>query len=176
MAVSLSVTLPDQPPPFGGSRFVPLGGDGRSAPQSMYVVGMLLNGDASGGDATLTLVPDPQFTSVADYVTCGTFSSVAAVTGIAQVVAGGENAGAQFTLAATGLGAGEATQTTTWSPPTILLETNQDPSIRFVTPNVNGVTYSLTVRLYNFGRDVKHRVPLPVLFGSFNRATALSSP
>lgn len=145
-----------------------------TAPQSMYAVNILLNGDASGGDAEIILRPDPQFITVVDYVSFGSFNAAANATYVAQIRASGENSGVTKVAQLTGLSAAYPTHTTTWHPPLTLLENQQDPSIRVLTPNVNGVTYALTARLYNYRRVAKHTVPLRILAASFPRAGSLS--
>lgn len=68
MAVTATVQLPDNPSPAGVVRFVPLGGNGFTAPFAMYTVrNFAISGDGSGGDHTLSVIMDPKFCSVVAY-------------------------------------------------------------------------------------------------------------
>ena len=68
MAVAIVVTLPSQPSD-GSVTFVPLGGDGFSAPTSAYALQNLkVTGDATGGAASLTANLDNRFCSLVSFV------------------------------------------------------------------------------------------------------------
>lgn len=69
MAVSEDFTLPAQPT-SGSVVFVPLGGDGFTAPRFAYMLNKVaLTGDVSGGAATITARMDLRFVSLVSYVT-----------------------------------------------------------------------------------------------------------
>lgn len=69
MSVASIFQLPTQPA-SGDAVVVPLGGDGFKAPRLAYMVNKFaVTGDASGGNAQLTLEMDPRFVCVVGYVT-----------------------------------------------------------------------------------------------------------
>lgn len=64
-----TVTLPAQPP-VGSTTYIPLGGDGYSAPHAAYAVkGFSLAHDASGGNAHIGVTMDNRFCSLVSYCT-----------------------------------------------------------------------------------------------------------
>lgn len=69
MTISETVQLPDQPTK-GAVEFIPLGGDGFSAPKFAYtVLTAELTGDSSGGTMSMRIEMDPRWSAVVGYVT-----------------------------------------------------------------------------------------------------------
>jgi len=70
VAVTETVTLPDQPPAGGQTHRTPLGGDGFRAPMAAYIVdNMLATGDAGGGPIVCQVNMDERFCSLVAYLT-----------------------------------------------------------------------------------------------------------
>lgn len=70
MSVTESFTLPAQPNNGGAAHFRPLGGDGFTAPQSMYLVDDAeLEADVSGGTSLISIIMDDQYESLIQSVT-----------------------------------------------------------------------------------------------------------
>lgn len=158
MAVSLAVTLPDQPV-GGGLEFIPLGGDGFSAPQSAYVVNMDIAGDVSGGLSTLTINFDPQFVGLVSYMQT-TVSGVAADTISRRQInlSTGESINDNRALIL-----GEATQANmNWLPPGVLAYDNGTftPTMISRVANVDGDSHFLVTRIYNFNKRAREISPL----------------
>lgn len=69
MAVAESVTLPAQPS-SGSVTFVPLGGDGFTAPQHAYAIqNMAATGAAGGGALSASILMDPRYVSLVAFAT-----------------------------------------------------------------------------------------------------------
>lgn len=69
ISVIETVTLPAQPT-NGAVDYIPLGGNGYSAPHAAYsVVGMTVTGDAGGGSAGLDVTMDDRYCSLITYIT-----------------------------------------------------------------------------------------------------------
>lgn len=70
MSVAVSFSLPDQPPAGGTTTYIPMGGDGRTAPFAAYAVRQAVaTGDASSDSLSMTISMDPQFSSLVSYAT-----------------------------------------------------------------------------------------------------------
>lgn len=68
MSVNSTVVLPAQPS-SGTVTYVPLGGDGFTAPQAAYSVqNHAVTGDAGGGNLSVTVDMDPRFVSLVSFV------------------------------------------------------------------------------------------------------------
>ena len=171
MSVSASLTLPSQPT-AGGTKFVPLAGNGLTAPQSAYAVSIQLTGDASGGTATVTLRPDPQYATIVSYVGWSTFAT-ASQTGLQlSIVNGDETVTVLEQPPHAGVGGTNPQQALVWSPPLMVLDPPQDdPRLVLVVPNEDGATFSATFRLYNFRKGVQNVTPLPLLVAALPRST-----
>lgn len=69
MAIADTVTLPAQPT-SGRVHIVPLGGDGFTAPHSMYTISdMALTGDVAGGSLQMDIIFDERYCSLVQFVT-----------------------------------------------------------------------------------------------------------
>ncbi len=67
MAVTISVNLPDNPG-TGALRFIPLGGNGYTAPFAMWQLrAFAATGDATAGALSLTVRMDPRYCSMVGY-------------------------------------------------------------------------------------------------------------
>lgn len=171
IAVSVTRTLPAQPA-VGVVNYVPLGGDGFSAPFAAYAVaGFNLQGTAGGGQAKITLQMDPRFVSLIAYVTGSIDQDVAADAELGFFISG--SAGHvpiqrwQATVSAVSLDTSTTPIATTWSPnPMLLPGGNQAASTLVMTAvNVDAFTYNLSTFIYLFNIRVREVSPMgPLLF------------
>lgn len=169
MAVALDVTLPDNAaaPGIGNPRFTPLGGDGWTAPQSVFEFGFSSPCDASGGENTITVTFDPRFVQIVTYVR---LTNAGASTTLEMEIQ--LRPPLPFTAPIVSAFAnavpinGMATQNEmTWSPPPV-------PTMRRLVgrvPNVNGDTLVMSALIYNFNIRVLELVPLNLILGSLPR-------
>lgn len=164
MAVTTTVTLPAQPAQ-GVMTYVPLGGDGRSAPLGCYFVRAEIDGDAGGGNATCIINFDERYTNLVAYANyviqadaaAGDFvirlsksSNISALTNVVGTIP--QVAGTTATDNAAFL----------WYPPPIYFQ--GDGSCVAIAPNVGvNETYKLTAEVYVFDIDVRRLTPLPIL-------------
>ena len=166
MSVSEAFQLPAQPNNAGTVSLRPLGGDGLTAPQSMYIISVAeLDGDASAGTATISITLDPQYESLVQVLQFQ-IVGVAAATDYRMRVRhqGGMsifNQGqAPFSV--------DTTARVAWNPSAII---NAD-LIEFVTDNINGDTYRASAVVYNFRKQASELTPLSVLLASLPRAAS----
>lgn len=150
MAVSTSVTLPAQPA-AGDTTFQPLGGNGTTAPLGSYIVEAQIAGDASGGNATVTINGDPRYTNVFAWLDALIDTDAAAGEFMLTISRGGGSLEAPPRImgtiphVATGLAATNASFL--WYPPVMLY--NQAGSAAAQFPNV-GVLETYILRLQSF--------------------------
>lgn len=164
MSVASLTTLPGQPP-SGTSRFQPLGGNGKQAPHSCYVVESDLVGDAGAGVASVQIQFDERYTNLLAWANCriavdagaGDFAlslghtstdpEVVQVVGtIPQVATSVITSNAAFL----------------WYPAPLYFR--GDGFIQFRLPNVAATeTYTLAVQIYCFDIDVVQLAPLGIL-------------
>ncbi len=167
MSVADTFKIPANPT-AGGLEYIPLGGDGWSAPQSAYVANLQLASDASGGTSALTIELDPQFLALVSYVQtvvsgtsadvpsrrtigCSTFESIHNAEDAEQ---------------------GEATTAVRlWKPPGIMATETAGfvPNIISKIPNTNGETHFLVCRIFNFQKRARERSPLWILLQNLPR-------
>lgn len=165
MAVAITVTLPAQPA-AGRTVFQPLGGDGKSAPLGCYFVTAEVDGDASGGNAVITIRMDDRYTNLVPYLNLGIQADAAAGDFMMRVHASDANSDPPRVQIV-----GTIPQIATavsdngqflWYPPPIFFQGN---GIAVASaPNVGvGETYKLQVEVLVFDIDVRRLAPLPWL-------------
>lgn len=157
MSVSSVTTLPGQPPDGDGVVFSPLGGDGRSAPLGQYELGIELDGDASGGNATIQLNMDPRYTSLISYISIWSFADAAAGEFMCQIL---DLSVTLPNLRIVGTLPHVAESFTSrnggflWYPPPIWLAGTG--AVLAVQPNVDATEdYGLSASIYVFDRNVR---------------------
>jgi len=155
VAVTASVTLPDQPA-TGSVDYVTLAGDGYYAPHSMYIVAIAADEDASGGSITLTVNPDPRFAQCATIMSCFDTDTTPKPF---QMNLGIERPGqGVFSYVFTRDSADSPTgiQVVGFMPPIFV------PQARWEVSVANVDTFALEMRMlvYNFMIDAPKRVPL----------------
>ncbi len=146
--------------------FVPLGGDGYSAPFGLNLIDSDLAGDVSGGSATFTVTLDARY--------------CASVTLIGMAVAGATTdqdyrinfaanpAGTSLRHGVTGtmLGVAVSTEGTAgfWVPPATVLPPSTVFSVRFI--NVDGDDFRLSAEILLWNIRVRELSPWPYLMGA----------
>ncbi len=165
MSVVLEVTLPAQPA-SGTVEFLPLGGDGRTAPHSMFLVDIQGTGDATGNHLRLTINRDQRFEQLCSYMMLQN-GSAAAVDYRMQVLTAG--AARQINVGATKHATIDVTFTVAsiiWAPPAYML----GDQWQMATANVDTIVSRLKVLLYNFDIQASKKTPLPLLLASLPRS------
>lgn len=170
MAVASSVTLPAQPA-AGFVTYIPLGGDGWVAPQSMFEVLVQLASDASGGNSVTTIVRDDRFESV--ITRAETIISSAAAAADVQFEL---NTGITGRIPAISQSLNHRTALTgsshkSWDLPPIFEFRN----LVCRTDNVDATeVVNLRCWVYNFRISASQRTPLPILLASLPRSSWVS--
>ncbi len=162
MAITDETTLPAQPA-SGTTVLVPLGGNGFTAPKSLFYVTVNLTGDATGGLLSIDVKRDERFEQLVDFMVIQNAGGAVVYRmdlfrdlGSRALVIGTSNAD---TTISTGM----------WSPPALI-----DPhSYRLSTANVDGVQVKLKMAIYNFDVRASELVPLELLLASVRRSSTL---
>lgn len=164
MSVAVTVSLPSADN-TGILTYVPLGGDGYAAPQSLYEVGITLANDASGGTSIITLQTDPQYMSIITAVDSHHNSSLAAQnyvfalrTGVLSTLTSILRFGATSILVG-------SLDMCGWSPPPLV----RAVQVNVQSTNIDTESHILNAWIYNFRRDAAHKVPLNILLASLPR-------
>ncbi len=165
MAVATTVSLPALPSQ-GAADYIPLGGDGKSAPHGCYFVRAEVAGDASSGNASITINLDVRYTNLVAYVNlliavdaaAGDFLMLLG-TGTGQAAASPQVVGTIPQVATT---VNTNNGTFLWYPPPVFYQ--QEGQIFSSCPNVGvGETYKLAAEVLVFDPDVRRLAPLPWL-------------
>ncbi len=164
MAVSVSNTLPAQPT-NGSAVYVPLGGNGFTAPLSYYSVLSQLTGDASGGASTITIQLDSRFEAIVTLAQSFQTGGAAAVQHEAQLLQR-QPTSAKHRARASGTGQFEGNVSSvslfSWSPPLVI-----DPeSIILKCDNVDGDIHNALVWVFNYNKRASEKTPLNGLLAS----------
>ncbi len=160
--------LPAQPT-VGTVDYVPLGGDGLTAPFAAYnVKAMSDTGDATGGAANLTVRMDPKFCSLISYCKGGVNQTSSADADFRFRITADKHATAALSGVMTAISAtvnGNTVQRT-WFPPGILLpggDKNALLGMSFL--NVDTDLYQLDLLVYLFNIRVRELTPMgPLMF------------
>lgn len=166
MAVTTAITLPDQPT-IGNVVYQPLGGDGWTAPHSLFMVDVHSVGDASGGTNRATVNADPRFEMLVDFLMVQvTFATVIDF----RFDIGRKNSSRALQCGETVLDPSGALSARIWSPPAII-----DPAdIRVSGENVDTQVIQLKAMIYNFNVRASEKTPLSILLASVRRSSALT--
>ena len=176
MAVDATVALPAQPT-VGSTNLIPLGGDGWVAPHSVYSVDQQVVHDASGGIANNQVRFDPRYTQLVSYMLAEQTSGAATVLMTYTIQCDAQDRIAVtvplLLQAQSGL---SVTNRGLWTPPAMLcsagLGADDDPPfVSLITDNTDTETTVLRVRIYNFDKRARERVPLPQLLASLYRGS-----
>ncbi len=158
MAVASTVQLPQQPT-VGLVETWPLGGDGFAAPHSFVAVEIELANDASAGLSSIAINMDPRYTSLVSFITHTTVSA-AADPHRCQLVVFNTNCDLAADQPDTNVFNGVASGT--YKPPGMLLKVTpgSTPRIAATWINVDTETNTVNARIYQFNREMIHRVPV----------------
>lgn len=175
MSVTSTVQLPNQPA-AGSTIWVPLGGNGYTAPHSMFEAEIQIANDAGGGDTRLFILTDPRWESIVHRAEI-----------IVSSASGAERFAFNLNIAQI-----------TGFPPKIpmnyqgLMDLNDVTLVNHafwdLPPHIDAQQISMTADnvdvtevtflrafIYNFHKDASQRVPLNVLLESIPRAQGGSS-
>jgi len=177
IAVSATVTFPAQPT-IGLLTFVPLGGDGYTAPFGAYsLLGHRVTGASGGGSMVLRANMDPRYTSLISYVT-GIDSQVASADADVRLLVTADDSRVppaidQGLVAGTDAVMSTNTIVRTWNPPALILPGgNAISNVRFEMVNVENDVYVMHALVYLFNIRVRELTPMgPLLWSRGSGAT-----
>lgn len=166
IAVSATVTLPAQPA-VGAVEYIPLGGNGYTAPHAAYDVEISVTGAAGGGAADLRILLDPRFCSLVSYVFLQNVQDTAADAEFRVFIDGGGapaqvDAGDITSVAAT---VSSASINRTWNPTPVVLFGPRAPIIGLSMTNVDSDVITLSTMIYLFNINARQATPMgPLLW------------
>ncbi len=163
MAIDLDINLTNQPA-VGSITYRPLGGDGFTAPRSMYMFDIASTGDASGGDNTVTVFRDERFQNIASFLQVQT-------NGVSRIVlfnVSTHNVGRGIHIGSTVAITGDSFSALMWTPP--LLLDSDSWALQMVNTDTEAVRFKGIV--YNFDIFASEKVPLSLLVASMPRSPA----
>jgi len=185
MTVATVVILPAQPG-SGLTEYVPLGGDGDTAPFAMYVLSNVeTTMDVSGGSASIIVHMDNRYACLIDYMTLSIHQQTASVDKELAMDVIGPSGGARGGTVATqgtyeSLIADFAPEiATTWTPPGMLLLPGADrvSRARFRTANdVTGDVLEGDMQVLLFNPDVRNRIPMWQILRNLSPRSAAGTP
>jgi len=162
MAQAETLTLPAQPA-AGSNEYIPLGGDGWTAPQSAFMVDMQITGDASGGNSVLTIERDNRFEQIVSFL------SIESVHTLALQFALGIRRIPGITIHHVGVAPITTAVSLTsvlWAPPAFIDPTGWEA----VFPNIDTIVSRFRCLVYNFNIQASHKIPLNILLSSLPRS------
>ena len=170
ISVTSTVTFPAQPT-TGSLRYIPLGGDGFSAPFAAYELsGHGVTGDASSGSASLIVKMDPRFTSLVSFASVGMVQPTATDRDIAMLLAGAGTQALQVAQVAVDALVDAATIRKSWVPVPVILpggitSGSLVPQLTVKMLNVDTASYTLTTMIYVFNIRARELTPMgPLLW------------
>lgn len=183
MSKNIEYQLPGPlPGPSDSVVFIPLGGDGWSAPQSAYSVFLKGSGDASGGEFSIECAFDPQYTSLVQYMSFnanyGAATNDFAIRTALRVTKADEVAQKTWLYTEDALNFSVYPSfgyNDVWEPPGILLSSNTNagfdlnPRMTLVAENDSSCNLVMSMRVLNFQKRAREEVPLNVLLSALPR-------
>lgn len=160
MSVSSTFALPGQPD-AGTNTYVPLAGDGYTAPHSLFAVNVTLAMDASGGVANIRITRDPRWEHLVPVIgalNTNTTQDEMQMDITTALAAGGPI----FLVGGLAQQRPDGTQARVWTPPPII----NPLSFQVVAANVDTFQLSMSMVVYNFRVDASRKIPLPILLAS----------
>ncbi len=170
MTIAETLVLPAQPA-LGSTEFIPLGGNGYTAPQSAFLVDMQVLGDASGGNISTRIDRDPRFEHLISLmqVESNNTAAVGYLFNLTRSVIG--TVGTLHQVGTTILdGITDITLSSAlWTPPPMI-----EPFLwQMFTENVDTFTVKFKCLVYNFQIDASQKIPLSTLLASVPRASSV---
>ena len=163
MSVSSDFDIPSQPSD-GEARFIPLGGDGRTAPSHQYYVVSSLDGDVSGGIATVRIGLDPRYSHMIDWINPQVEGSTGDVLcRVTQAFTDEHFLRSYVTCKDLGFAPSGPRAGVVLSPPSTMMGSFGASAIACVFPNVNGETYEVQLSVYAFDIRARELTPIPFL-------------
>lgn len=170
MSIFQSVVLPSQPV-AGSLEYIPLGGDGLTAPQSAWFMDMQITGDATGGAIRAVVLRDDRFEHILQFMSVET-DSATAVSYRMDIFRGAKASSAQafHNVGTTQLSSvtGHVLACQLWTPPAVIGPVQFEAKV----PNVDTELFKFKLLIYNFQVDASKRVPLNILFQCLIRAAS----
>jgi len=164
-SVNEAVILPAQPT-AGAVEYVPLGGDGFTAPRFAYsIVDMQVTGDATAGHAGLTVTMDSRFCSLVSYVTIENQQATSADAEVRAFIAASGVPGQVFQALIVATSATIAARTigVTWNPTPFILPGSVPPNRpRIVSRMLNVDTDEYFLNAFVFCFDIRVRETTPM--------------
>lgn len=174
MAVTTTLTLPASDTNGGLTTYIALGGNGYSAPQSMFEVSVFSAATASGGINQIQVTFDARFQSIVTYVRMsGGSASTALEMDCALFPPLPRNQPrAQGFVNAVPVNGLFTTNDYVWNPPPLM----GMGRIHGTVPNINGDDLTLQFYMYNFNINVLQQVPLSLILASLPRGSSTIPP
>ena len=167
MAITETLVLPAQPA-SGTVTYVPMGGDGFSAPFAAYVINSFRQtGDAGGGSLAANVTMDQRYTSLASYVTTIVQQAIDADIDIRYRLAGAAGGGQAHgeLLEFTSGTISAATINNTWVPEPEILPGGGGASISQTIVNLLNDVFDLSALIYLFDIRARELTPMgPLLW------------
>lgn len=165
--------MPGQPT-TGDLQYIPLGGDGFTAPIAAYnIVGFSVTGAVGGGSMTLTATMDDRFVSLISYVSIGDAQVSSADADVSIFLSAGnlgmppQALAENVTAIAADASQGGGTIRRTWSPQPVLLAGGRRAGVlTFKMVNVDADVYTLSALIYLFNLRVRETTPMGPLLWS----------
>jgi len=163
ISVTQAFTLPAQPA-SGAVTYIPLGGDGYTAPFAAYAIRLArITGDASSGFMGIDITMDPRFCSLITFITGQIQQATSADADVELSISGSPyptvvSSGPQVAVAS--LVSGFEIASTFNPPPIILPGGNQAPLLRARYLNVNGDFGFIDAMVFLFNISVRETTPM----------------
>lgn len=166
IAVSQTVTLPAQPT-VGTVNYIPLGGNGYTAPHAAYSIsGFAVTGATGGGAAALRVNLDPRFCSLVGFVFFQNIQATPADAEFRMFIDGGGSPAQVDAGDITSVGTVSAASLNhTWNPTPIVLFGPRAPIIGVDLLNVDADVISMNTMIYLFNINARQATPMgPLLW------------
>lgn len=164
LTITESFALPGQPA-AGSNEFIPLGGNGFTAPQSAFLFDMQITGDASGGLVNFTINRDDRFEHIVSFLQIGSNNAAAIdyIMGISRKQGVTfQNVGKTKTSGVTG----SDLAVIIWAPPPMI----EPISWLAVVANTDLELFKFKGLVYNFNIRASEETPIAVLQASVPRS------
>ncbi len=166
MSVNYSFALPAQPDE-GGFELVPLGGNGFTAPHSMYLASPFITGDASGGIAEVDMTLDDRYTCLVNHVQVDATSAAGAKH--TRIVLFGPGSFAMSVAPIAPVSSIDTVARASWSPDPLF----KARSLKSRWLNVDTEVYYCHSVIYNFDIRAAEEMPLSALLASLPRSESV---
>lgn len=179
ISVTNQVLLPSQPSGTGDVQFIPLGGDGFTAPHAAYTVrNFSSTGDATGGRVTQDIFMDPRYCSMISWVVSQIEQAIPADADCRISIDGSEQPGQVYAqnIKAAAAALGVQTISCQFSPRPFIYPGGGAPRIHTSQANVNGDEYTLDCLIYLFNIRVRETTPFGWLLAAAGGSGYSTSP